>query len=133
MRGPVLGVVVALLVAALGAVILGEYELSGGRPLLAGVLFGVTVAEVIASTAGPGPGAGGSEDDELYLLGTAPLITEAGLVWATWISTGHDLERAATTAWLGIGLGMLASLLWLRSAGRRGARIPDGRAPSPDG
>jgi hypothetical protein len=129
MRGPVLGVVVAVLVAAVGAVILGEYELSGGRPLLAGVLFGVTVAEVIASTAGPAPTA----EDDLHLLGTAPLITEAGLVWATWISTGHELERAATTAWIGVGLGMLASLLWLRSAGRRGARIPDEPTPSPGG
>jgi hypothetical protein len=114
MRRPVLAVLVALAVAALGAVILGEYELAGTRPILAGFLFGITVAEVLASMAR-------SAAREPELWAAAALITEAGLVWATWISTGHELDTAATTAWLGIGVGIVASPYWLRSAGRRGA------------
>lgn len=124
MRSPVPAVFIALAIAALGAVILGEYELSGLRPILAGVLFGVTVAEVVASVAR-------SDDD--YLMGAAALITEAGLVWATWISTGHALDLAATTAWIGVMAGMLAAALWFKSAGRRGARTQGVGAPSPDG
>jgi hypothetical protein len=124
MRAPVPAVVVGLAVAVLGAVILGEYPLEGVRALLAGLVFGVTVAELMADVSRPGP-------DELYLPFAAAMITEGGLVWATWISTGHELDTAATAAWAGIGIGMLASLLWFRSAARRGAGIPDAPAPSP--
>lgn len=126
MRAPVPAVLVALVVAALGAVILGEYELAGVRPLLAGVLFGVAVAEVIASVSG-------SVDGDVRLLAAAALVTEAGLVWATWISTGHELDLATGTAWAGIVLGSGASPLWLRSAGRRGHHTPDGTTPTPVG
>ncbi len=126
MRAPVPAVLAALVVAALGAVILGEYELAGARPLLAGVLFGVAVAEVITSVAR-------SVDGDVRLLAASALVTEAGLVWATWISTGHELDLASGTAWLGIVLGSVASPLWLRSAGRRGERSLDGTAPTPVG
>lgn len=126
MRAPVPAVLAALVVAALGAIILGEYELAGARPLLAGVLFGVAVAEVITSVAR-------SVDGDVRLLAASALVTEAGLVWATWISTGHELDLASGTAWLGIVLGSAAAPLWLRSAGRRGARIQDGTAPTPVG
>ena len=60
MRAPIPAVVVGLAVAAVGAVILGEYPLVGVRALLAGLVFGVTVAELMAGVARPGP-------DELYL------------------------------------------------------------------
>lgn len=113
MRRPVPAVFVALAVAALGAVILGEYELAGARPILAGVLFGVMVAEVLATLAR-------TWAREAALWAAAALITEAGLVWATWISTGHELDRAAGTAWAGIVVGVVAAPFWLRSAGRRG-------------
>ena len=124
MRAPVPAVLVAAVVAALGAVILGEYELVGLRPVLAGVLFGVVVGEVLATLARRG---------DAYLLGAAALLAEAGLVWATWISTGRDLGLAAGTAWAGVVAGALAAPLWLRSAGRRGARTADGSAPAPGG
>lgn len=119
-------VVAALLVAALGAVIVGEYELAGGRALVTGVVFGVAVAEVIATVVRQGA-------DDPRLLGASALVTEAGLVWGTWISTGHRLDLASGAAWGGLVLGTVAAPLWLRSAGRRGARIPDGRAPAPGG
>ena len=124
MRRPVPAVLAALAVAALGAVILGEYELAGARPILAGFLFGVTIAEVLATLA-----RSAASDPEMWAA--AALVTEAGLVWATWISTGHELDLAAGTAWLGIGVGVLAAPYWLRSAARRGAHTPDGTAPAP--
>ena len=124
MRAPVPAVVVAALVAALGAVILGEYELVGLRPVLAGLLFGVTVGEVLATLA---------RTTDRYLLGAAALLAQAGLVWATWISTGHDLGAASPTAWAGVVAGTAAAPLWLRTAGRRAGRTPDGPAPAPGG
>ncbi len=126
MRTPVAAMVAALAVATLGAVILGEYELTGVRPLLAGALFGVAIGEVIATVTRP-------VDADIHLLVGAALATEAGLVWATWISTGHHLDLAPVTAWLGIGIGALSAALWLRSAGRRGDRTPVGATPTPGG
>lgn len=126
MRTPVAAVLAALLAAALGAVILGEYELAGVRPLLAGLLFGVAVAEIIATVAGP-------VEADPRLLAAAALIAEAGLVWATWISTGHELDLAGVSAWSGIVIGSVAAPLWLRSGGRRGGRSSTGPGPSPGG
>jgi hypothetical protein len=125
-RAPVPAVIVAIVVAAIGAVILGEYELAGYRPLLAGALFGVTVGEVIASIAR-------FANDDPRLMFASALVAGAGLVWATWISTGHHLDLAPATAWGGIVVGSLAAPLWLRSAGRRGGRNQDGAAPVPGG
>ena len=115
MRAPLPAVLVALLVATVGAVILGEYELTGFRPVLAGVLFGVTVAEVVATVA---------RSADVRLRAAAALITEAGLVWATWISTAHELDQAAFTAWVGVVAGAGAAPAWLKNAGRRGAHTP---------
>jgi hypothetical protein len=126
MRGPVVAVVGAIVVAAVGAVILGEYDLSGFRGILSGVIFGVTVAEVIATVAKPGP-------DERPLEAAAALITEAGLVWATWISTGHQLDDAAGMTWVGVALGAVAAPLWVRGASRRAGDTTDGPAPAPAG
>jgi hypothetical protein len=126
MRRPVPAVLVALVAAAIGAVILGEYPLDGARPILAGFLFGISVAELLATVT-----RSSASDPELWAA--SALITEAGLVWATWISTGHELELASSTAWIGIGVGILAAPLWLRSAGRRAAHTTDGTAPAPGG
>jgi len=123
-RAPVPAVVVAAVVAALAAVILGEYELSGARPLYAGAIFGLAVGEVLATLV---------RRADPYLLGAAALLAEAGLVWATWISTGRDLGLASGTAWAGVVIGTVAAPLWLTSAGRRGASTPDEPAPAPGG
>jgi hypothetical protein len=123
-RAPIPAAIVAAAVAALGAVILGEYPLEGFRPLLAGVIFGVVVGEVIATVV---------RTPDRFLLGTAALLTEAALVWATWISTGHDLGSAAGSAWVGIVVGAGAAPLWLRSSRRPAPSSPAEPAPAPRG
>lgn len=114
--------VIALVVAAVGALLLGEQPLVGWRPLAAGVLFGVAIGETIISLA---------RRADPYLLAAAGLAAEAGLVWGTWISNGRDLGAASGTAWAGVVLGALAAPLWLTSAGRRGAHTPDEPARAP--
>lgn len=110
--------------AALGAVILGEYPLGGFTPLIAGPFFGVAVAEATATV--------GRHSDR-FLLAAVALVSQAGLVWAMWISTGHDLHLAPATGWAGVVLGGLAAPLWLKSAGRRGGRSPADSGPGPEG
>jgi O-antigen/teichoic acid export membrane protein len=124
MRQPVPAVLVALAVAAFGAVVLGEYDLSGTTPLVAGALFGIAIAEVAVTVARSSDG---------YLQAAVALVAEAGLVWATWISSGHHLDLAASTAWVGVAVGTALAPLWLRSVGRRGARSRDGEGPLPGG
>lgn len=119
---PIPAVLVALAVSAVGAVILGEYELAGVRPILAGLLFGVTIAEVMVTVA---------RRADPWLWAAAALVTQAGLLWATWISTGHDLSGATATAWLGIVVGAAAAPTWLKSADQRAARTQAERAPAP--
>jgi hypothetical protein len=108
--------VAALAAALAGAVILGEYELVGARALLAGGLFGVTVAEVMATVHR------GDADPDPHLLAASALVAEAGLVWALWISTGRDLDLAGAGGWAGVVVGVVAAPAWLRTARRRGPR-----------
>ncbi len=124
MTRPVLALVAGSAAAALGAVILGEYELVGVVPLLAGPIFGVVVSEATATVA---------RARLALLILAVGLLSAAGLVWAVWISTGHSFDQAAGTAWAGVVLGALAAALWFRSGGRRGERSQDRRTPAPGG
>ena len=115
---PVVAVGLAIVLAAFGAVILGEQPLEGVMVVVAAVLLGVALGELIYSVARYGDG---------WLAGAAALLTEAAMVWALYIETGHRLDLAGAEAWLATGLGCAISAFWVRSAARRGARTP----PSP--
>jgi len=109
-----LGGLAGALTAALGAVILGEYPFSGLVVLGAGILFGLFVAEAVVGVArwrGPGPAA------------LAAVLAGAGLVWAAWISEGHQLGYLPVEGWVAVALGVVA-------AGIRGWR-PGAAAGSP--
>jgi hypothetical protein len=104
--------------AALGALILGEYEMRGATPVIAGLLFGVVVAEVVLAVGrSRGPGA---------VVGSA-LLASGGLVWAAWISVRHRGTGFPTGGWAAAGLGAVTAAAWIRSSGRRGA----GSRPGP--
>ena len=104
-------------VAAAGALVLGEYEMVGVVPVVAGVLYGLAVAEVVA---------GIGRDGSVPTLAGVLVIAAAGMTWGVWISTGRDFEFATGTAWLGVGLAALAAPAWVRSAARRGDRSGPG-------
>ena len=108
-------VVVAAMVSAAGAVILGEYAMVGTTAFLAGAIFGALLAELVVSI---------SKAPDGHLAIAAALLTEAGLVWSLYISTGHILTDAAPEAWVAIVLGASLAAFWVRSAARRGRHTP---------
>jgi hypothetical protein len=111
----VLALAAGALAAAGGALILGEYELEGMTPVVAGVLFGLIVGEVVT--------AAGKRRDVTAAVASA-VIAAAGMAWAAWRSTGPDEHWSLVPgmAWVGVGLGAAAALAWVRTPGRRAAR-----------
>ncbi|HEX2274239.1 MAG TPA: hypothetical protein VHG90_10245 [Acidimicrobiales bacterium] len=116
---PVLGVAAGAVVAALGAVILGEYPFSGLVVLGAGVLFGLFVAEAVVGAGGArgrGPAA------------ASAMLTVVGLVWAAWIAEHHDLGGVDPEGWLAVVVGAVAAALRARTpraeAGSRSEPAP---------
>lgn len=91
----ILALVAAAAVAAVGAVILGEYAIAGVVGLGAGLVFGLLVAEAAVGVGGAGSVA--------LALGSA-LASGTGMVWAAWISTGRDLDRLAPEGWVAVAL-----------------------------
>lgn len=111
----VLAVVAVLVTASLGAVIIGEYELKGAIPLVGGLLFGLIVAEVAMAAAGA---------RTALVAALAGSAAGAGLVWAAWISSGHDWSYVPTEAWAGVALAVIGAGLWVRGPRRRAAGSP---------
>ena len=112
----VLALLAAAATAAVGAVIIGEYQLSGLTGVIAGALFGLAVAEVVLTVSGPS-----IHDAPAAAFGGAAVLTVAGLIWAAWISAGHDWSFVPTGLWVGIVIGAVVSPWWVRSGARRAA------------
>src|SRR5438067_13336512 len=93
--------VVAVAGSALGALILGEYELAGATPFVAGALFGLVVAEVVLTIAKPRPARG--------TAAAAVAAPGLGMVWAAWISAGHVWRYVPHVAGAGMVLAPLAA------------------------
>ena len=106
--------------SALGALILGEYEFAGATPFVAGVLFGLAVAELMLTVARfPTP--------RLAVGGAS--MSGAGLGWAAWISSGRGVSPFPAVAFVAIGVGVVVSGGWiglpLRNRSRRYAGEPE--------
>ena len=112
----VLALLAAAATAALGAVIIGEYQLAGLTGVIAGALFGLAVAEVVLTVSGPA-----ARNALPVALGAAAVFTVAGLVWAAWISAGHDWGFVPAGLWIGVVVGAAVSPWWVRSGVQRGA------------
>jgi hypothetical protein len=110
----VLALLAAAATAAVGAVIIGEYQLSGLTGVIAGALFGLAIAEVVLTVSGPD-----ARDALPVALGGAAVLTAAGLVWAAWISAGHDWGFVPTGLWIGVVVGVVVSPWWVRSGVQR--------------
>lgn len=115
MRRYVAGVAAAA-VAAIGALVLGEYAFDGVAVVLSGALLGLFVAEAAVAVAG-------ARSRPLALL--AGGLTALALLWAGWIATGHRVGSVSGAGWAAITLGASAAtiraLRW---------RTPDRTRPS---
>jgi hypothetical protein len=111
--------------AFIGGVIMGEYELRGFMALLAGVLFGLAIAEV-AITVG--------RSSDWPLVSVSALAAFAGITWAASIDAGDSLGRVAGIRWAGSVLALLSAGWWVRSLGSRPLRTLSERQepPAPD-
>ncbi|MEY2475543.1 MAG: hypothetical protein QOG87_858 [Actinomycetota bacterium] len=110
-----LGVGAAIVAAAFGGLVLGEYELKGAMVIVAAALFGVAVAEVLVAVARDA----GSADAVL-----AGVLTGLGFAWSSWIQAGRDWGFVTGMRWAGVPVGVVAAALWVRSSGRRAAGSP---------
>jgi hypothetical protein len=107
-------VVAGAATAAAAAVILGEYELEGLTPIIAGVLLGLIVAEVVTVV---------GRHRDVAAAGTSAVLAAGGVAWGAWLSTGPDEDWSFVPdlAWAGVAIAAVAALLWVRTPGRRGA------------
>lgn len=90
-----LGLVAAVAVAGLGALILGEYEFTGSLPFAAGPMFGLVVGEVVVSV-------GRTRTLAWGLVAAA--LAFAGIGWAGWIDSTQGLEPMKGLVWVAAGL-----------------------------
>lgn len=88
--------------AALGALVLGEYEFEGALPWIAGPLFGLVIAEIVVSL-------GRWRDPAVGLFCAA--AAGLGLVWAGWLDANRGVEPVKPLVWVAVGLGALAAFL----------------------
>lgn len=95
-----LGLALAAAAAVLGAFILGEYEFQGWLPAVAGVLFGLVIAEITVEV---------GRRRTWPVAVTAGLFAAGGLVWAGWISAGEGLAPIPGGAWLAAGLALVVA------------------------
>ena len=110
-------------VAAFGALIIGEYEMSGSIALIAGVVYALALAEAMTAVA---------RDPHPALIVVVSALAGAGFLWGLWISTGRDLDFAATEGWAAVSVATGSAPWWLRSAAQRGRSTTAGEARTAD-
>jgi drug/metabolite transporter (DMT)-like permease len=109
------GIVVGALVAAVGAVILGEYDLRGATAVIGFPLYALAITEVSVAVGGRLRAA---------LAGVAAAVG-AGLCWALWISFNHfRREQPPVVSWVMVVVAMGVGVLWGLSGRSRPAATP---------
>jgi hypothetical protein len=98
----VFGVLCGVAAAAIGALILGEYEFSGYLPFVAGPLFGLVIGEIVV---------GIGRARSLPVAGVSAAAAFAGIVWAGWIDSSDGLEPVKPLVWVAAALAAAAALL----------------------
>jgi hypothetical protein len=106
-----LGLVLGGATAALGALILGEYEFTGSLPWVAGPLFGLVIGEVVVSV---------GKSRHPVVGAVAAALAFAGIAWAGWIDSTEGVEPIKGLVWVSAALA--AATAFLRTAGVPGRR-----------
>lgn len=121
----VLALISATSLAALGAVVLGEYPLEGATVLVGFPLYGIAVVELalaIAKRLSPAT------------LAVVAVDVAGGLMWALWISFGHFRNdfRPPVLSWVMVGVAVLTCLVWGWPRRRRRGGDTPSQDRSPD-
>ena len=95
-----ISLVIASLLAALGALVLGEYEFTGALPFVAGPLFGLLIGEVVLTVA---------RVRSWPLAIAAGALAALGLLGAGWIDADEGLEPISGSVWPAMALGAVAA------------------------
>ena len=111
-------VLVGAAVAAAAALILGEYELKGVMAVVAGILFGVVIAEVMVAI---------DKHPSLAVALLSGVYAAIAMAWSGWIAAGRTWHYFGRSRWIALVVAAVVAPLWIRSAGRR---VPDSE-PSP--
>lgn len=115
----VLAVLVAGLVAAFAALLLGEYPFSGATPWVAGVLLGFVVAEILVSI---------GRSRGLLFGALAAAFSAGALLWAGWISAGDGKQPFPAMAWVAAALAIVAAVLRAGPKPAKRSRARDARS-----
>lgn len=116
----ILPVLAGAAVAALGALIAGEYEFDGAMPFVAGALLGLVVSETV--------GFAGQWRGRVPAV-LAAVLAAAAVLWGGWIDSGQGLEPYPVLAWAGAAIAAGIALVRMRPAARR---RPRAGAPAAD-
>ncbi|HVE94396.1 MAG TPA: hypothetical protein VNB24_05700 [Acidimicrobiales bacterium] len=115
-----LGIVAAALTAAIAGAIMGEYELRGLLPYVAGLLFGLAVAEAAIT-------AGGARSWALAV--PSAVFAFLGLTWAARIDAGGDIALVTGARWIASCIAAAAAVWWIRQFGGRATSSPPSPTP----
>jgi len=123
---PILAVLAALAVTVIGAAILGEYQFDGLTGAVAGLIYGIFVAEAAVAVARRG---------STWLAIVCAVLAVGGLGWAIRASVG---PRASVPGdipgfgWAGLVLAAAGAAVRARSSGRRAgdSQIAPARTPA---
>lgn len=100
---------VGAVVAAIGALFLGEYEFDEALPMAAGPLLGLVVAEIVVSL---------GRHRSWTMAGILAVLVGVAVLLAGYLDAG-DVEPVKTGAYLSAGLGAAAAVLRAAPLGRR--------------
>lgn len=107
-------------VAALTALILGEYDLTFTYAVAAGLVVGVGLPEIVLGVAGW---------RGFVPAGVTALLGGGSLLWAGWIASGRGVAPLRATVWVGVVLAAALAAWRLRPREVRAAGAPSEPAP----
>jgi len=112
----VAALVVAALLSAVGGLALGEYEFTGLMPYIAGVLFGLVIAEVVLEI---------GQHRSPVIAALCAACVAGGIGWAAWLDSGEGLRPYPAVAWVAMALGAL-TVGWRTGGWRQRTRSNSG-------
>jgi hypothetical protein len=118
-----LSVVAGAVVAALSALIVGEYPFQGALALVSGAVMGLVVAEVMAAV---------GRRRHLVVAVPGALFAAGSVLWAAWIASGQGLEPYPPEAWVAAALGLGVAGFRLRPRGAAGGGEPTDSPLTPE-